>query len=348
MALATALMLVLLGPGERGASAQSGGPAARQGGEAGKADLASAKRHYLDGHAKLQAGDVAGALADFRVANDIKATPQAERLIARCLDSLGQLREAAEWYAKFLAHVPEGMAGQAEKARARLAEIRAMPGKVHVESSPPGATVVVDGHADPVLVPADLELSPGPHVVTWTEAGRPPIEKKIEVAFASQQTIQAEFAKEAPVVAEPVPPPVSVPASVAPSGDQGIPSSVWVAGAVAVVAAGVGTAFGIAALDDKTEFDRHMTTQNANNRNVHALAADFSFGVAIVSGLATAFLFFGSRGGGSQAAPPPPSTAPPAGASGTAGFPREHTAAEWAVVPVFDAHGAGAGVVLHY
>ena len=53
------------------------------------------------------------------------------------------MNEAADWYDKFLAHVPEKMATQGDEIRKRAAEIKALPGKVHLESTPPGASVTV-------------------------------------------------------------------------------------------------------------------------------------------------------------------------------------------------------------
>jgi len=84
-----------------------------------KADLAAAKKHYGDGEKKYKAGDYAGALADFKAANEVKSTPQAERYIGLCEDALGHFSAAFEWYEKFLAHVPDKMTAQGEEVRKR-------------------------------------------------------------------------------------------------------------------------------------------------------------------------------------------------------------------------------------
>jgi PEGA domain-containing protein len=265
---------------------------------AAKPDLATAKKRYADGEKKFKASDFSGALADFKVANDIKSAPQAERYIGLCEDSLGHLPEAASWFDKFLAHVPEKMAVQGEEIRKRVAEIKAYPGKVHVESNPPGASVTVDGKLQPTPTPTDFLLAPGAHTVTLAEQGRLPAERQIDVAFASLQTLTADLEPAPPPPPPPTPPPppvVAVPLPPAPPPPATEPRSkvpAYVTGALAVAAAGVGTAFGIVALNDKSNFDKNPTTSTADDGDTHALIADMAFGVALTFGVTSAVLFF--------------------------------------------------------
>ena len=155
-----------------------------------KAELAAAKKHYGEGDKKFKAGDYAGAEADFKAANDIKAAPQTERYIGLCEDALGHFPVAVEWYERFLAHVPDKH-GHARRRdpQARGARSRRMPGKVHIDSNPPGASVAIDDKPQTAPTPMDVELAPGPHIVKLTEPGRLPTQKPIDVAFASHQTV---------------------------------------------------------------------------------------------------------------------------------------------------------------
>ncbi len=264
---------------------------------AAKPDLATAKKRYAEGEKKFKASDFAGALADFRAANEIKSAPQSERFIGLCEDSLGHLPEAAAWFDKFLAHVPEKMAAQGEEIRKRDAEIKAYPGKVHIESNPAGASVTVDGKAQPAPTPTDVLLSPGPHTVAFAEPGRLPAEKQIDVAFASLQTLTADLEPEPPPPAPPPPPPAPVVVAPLPTAPQPAPVEprskvpAYVTGVLAVAAAGVGTAFGIVALNDKSSFDKDPTTHTADNGDTHALIADMAFGVALTFGVTSAVLF---------------------------------------------------------
>jgi len=292
-------------PGTQGAAAAGAKP-----------DLAAAKRHYSDGERKFKAGDYAGAVVDFKAANEIKATPQAERYIGLCEESLGHPQEAASWYDKFLEHVPEKMATQGDEIRKRDADIKALPGKVHIESTPPGATVTIDGKALASPTPTDTELLPGSHTIRLSEQGRLPTEKTIDVTFASTQTVTAELDAEPPpapppepVAAAPVAPPPAPPPP-PPEPRSKVPA--YVTGGLAIAAAGVGTVFGVLALNDKSDFDKNPTTQTADNGDTHALIADMAFGVALTFGVTSAVLFFAkdepaAAGGSAKADAPAPS-----------------------------------------
>lgn len=261
-----------------------------------KADLASAKRHYGEGDKKYKAGDYAGAEMDFKAANDIKAAPQTERFIGLCEDHQGHLQVAVEWFDRFLAHVPDRMAEQGEEIRKREAEIKAIPGKVHVESNPPGASVAVDDRPQSAPTPMDVDLAPGPHTVKLSAPGRLPTQKSIDVAFASHQTVSADLDLEPPPPPPP-PPPVALapppppPAPPPPPPEPRSQVPAYVTGGLAIVAAGVGTVFGIMALSDKSQFDKNPTTQTADNGDTHALICDMSFGVALTFGVTSAVLF---------------------------------------------------------
>src|SRR5260370_1000220 len=104
-----------------------------------KPDIAAAKKHYAEGEKKYAAGDHAGALTEFEAANDIKPAPQTERYLGMCEDNLGHFVAAADWYEKFLAHVPEKMAAQGEEMKKRQADIRARPGRARFDAHPSAA-----------------------------------------------------------------------------------------------------------------------------------------------------------------------------------------------------------------
>jgi hypothetical protein len=289
-----------------GSPAGAANPPGGAAGAAAKPDLGAAKKHYSDGEKKYKAGDFSAALAEFQAANDIKETPQAERYIGMCEDSLGHPQTAATWYDKFLTHVPEKMATQGDEIRKRLTEIKALPGKVHIDSNPPGATVTVDGKPQPTPTPTDLDLPPGPHTIHLSEQGRIPAEKQIDVAFASTQTVSTDLDAEPP---PPPPPPAPVaaapPPPVAPPPPPPAPRSkvpAFVTGGLAIAAAGVGTGFGIVALHDKSNFDKNPTTHTADNGDTHALIADMAFGVALTFAVTSAVLFLTKD---EQPSPPP-------------------------------------------
>lgn len=312
------------------------------------AELASAKKHYAEGEKKFKAGDFAGALPEFVSANEVKSTAQAERYIGLCEDSLGHYARAAEWYEKFLAHVPDKLAAAGEEARKRLSEIRAMKVKVHIASNPPGASVAIDDEAVPGATPLDADLSPGHHRVKLTAQGRLPAEKAIDLALGTTQTVSADLEAEPPPAPPPVPVVAAVPAPapmpVAPPPPE--PRSklpAFITGGLAVAAAAVGTVFGVMALNDKSNFDKNPTTATADDGDTHSLIADMAFGIAITFGVTSAVLFLTKD-------------EPPAATSSTTSSPRTAESASVRAAsaltvtptPIVGPHSGGAGVLVRF
>jgi hypothetical protein len=154
--------------------------------------------------------------------------------------------------------------------------------------------VTVDGKPQSGVTPLDVQLPPGPHDLKLTASGRLPGSKSVDVGYASTQTVTADLDPEPPPPPPP-PPPVAVappPATTPPPAAE--PRSLvpaFITGGLAVAAAGVGTAFGIVALNDKSSFDKNPTTQTADNGDTHSLIADMAFGIAVTFGVTSAVLF---------------------------------------------------------
>jgi hypothetical protein len=314
--------------------------------------MAAAKKHYQDGDKKFKAGDFAGALDEFKAANDIKSTPQAERYIGMCEDSLGHFPAAIEWYDKFLAHVPDKLKDQGDEIKKRSDQIKALPGKVHIESTPAGAAVTIDDKPQTSPAPLDVELPPGFHKIKLTATGHAASSKAIEVTFASTQTVTATLDAEAPPPpAAPPPAPVAAtppPAPAPPPPPPPEPRSkvpAYITGGLAIVAAGVGTAFGIIALGDKSDFDKNPTSQTADNGDTHALIADMSFGVAITFGVTSAVLFL------TNDEPPAATAKHPSTLQKVAdrlAFTPKRTALKITPTPMIGPHSGGAGVLVRF
>ncbi|HEY4015910.1 MAG TPA: PEGA domain-containing protein [Polyangiaceae bacterium] len=321
-------------------------------------DLNAAKKLYADGERKFKAMDYAGAVVDFRAANEIKSTPQAERYIGICEDKLGHFQEATSFYDKFLVHVPDKMGAQGDELRRRETEIRAMPGKIHIESNPAGATVTIDGAEQSTHAPLDVDLNPGPHTIHLAEDGRLPADKQLDVTFASTQTLTVDLEAPPPPPEPPPPPPPPVaeappPAPPPPPPPPPPPRSkvpAYITGGLAVVAAGVGTAFGVMALNDKSDFDKNPTSATADDGDTHALIADMAFGVALTFGVTSAVLLFTKD--------EPPAVMPSTAGSGVTSSARtadtspgrETKRKDLTVTPTpwVGAHGGGAGVVVRF
>jgi hypothetical protein len=309
-----------------------------------KADLTAAKKHYAEGEKKFKADDFAGALVEFKEANDIKSTPHAERYLGLCEDKLNHYRAAADWFDKFLTHVPDKLASQGDEIRKRDAEIKAMPGKVHIESNPTTASISIDDKPQASPTPTDVDLAPGSHTVRFTAPGRLAGLKTIDVGFASTQSLSADLdpdpaaaAVPAPVapVAAVTPAPAAAPAPPPPPEPRSKVPAI-VTGALAVAAAGVGTVFGIIALGDKSDFDKNPTTQTADDGDTHALIADMAFGVALTFGVTSAVLFL------TRDDPPAPTS------SIDPKVVKKAAAVTVTPTPIVGPHTGGAGFVLRF
>jgi hypothetical protein len=101
----------------------------------------------------------------------------------------------------------------------------------------------------------------------------------------------------------------------------------WVTGGIAVVAAGVGTAFGVVTLNDKSTYNTSPTTNTADNGDTHALITDMAFGVALTFGVTSAVLFLTKD---------EPASSGPAKTSSLT------------LTPIVGPHEGGAGVLLRF
>jgi hypothetical protein len=285
LAVSLALALVAV-PG----AAQSTGPAT---GKPASVDAASARQLYKSGETKFKAQDYTGALADFQAVDALKSTSQSARYIGLCQDKLGHYAEALQAYERFLADVPVKLEKESDEIKNRVGEIRAMPGHVHIETTPAGATLAIDGKPAVGVSPLDVDLPPGSHIISATAEGRGGADRTVTVVFASKQDVTVELplaAAPPPVVAVvPVPtPPPPPPPLPPPEVRSKLPAIIT--GGLAVVAAGIGTAFGIVTLSDKSNFNKTPTESIAETGQNHALIADMSFGVAITLGVTSVVL----------------------------------------------------------
>jgi len=294
-------------------------------------DASGARQLYASGEAKFKATDYAGALIDFQAADSTKPTPQTARFVGICQDKLGHYPEALAAYARFLDDVPLKQEKEADEIKKRVDEIKAMPGHLHVTSTPPGAAVTIDGKPPPLSTPVDVDLPPGPHTLHAMAEGHETVDQAVAVTFASKQEVTLQLPEKAlpppPVVVAP-PPPAPAPPPPPPERRSKIPAIVT--GALAVAAAGVGVAFGVITLNDKNNFNKDPTESTAETGQNHALVSDMAFGVAITLGVTSVVLLLTND-------------EPDAGK--TAGA---HAPKAFALVPMVSPHGGGAGALLRF
>jgi len=292
----------------------------------------AARKAYGEGEKAYAAGDYAGAYAGFSKANELVPAPQSAYWAAKSLDGQGKSDAAIAAYEKLLTDPDFGKLGddKTADARARLADLKSkLVAEVSVVTTPPGATVMVDGTAQTGETPLTLKLPPGPHKLSVAAAGFEPKDVDVDVKGGEKSEQKLELVAKAPpppppaepVVEAPAPPPPPPP----PPPRSKVPAyiTLGIAGAGAVV----GTIFGVKALGSKSDYDKTPTASTADDTERNALIADMAFGVAITLGVTGIVLLTSD-----DAAPP--------GAAKLEKLPKR---AKLVVSPYASPRGAGAG-----
>jgi hypothetical protein len=253
----------------------------------------AARKAYGDGEKAYGAGDYAAAYDSFKKAYELIPTPHAEYWMGMALYKQGKDAEALPALEKFLNNPNSSKAGEEKvaEAKAALEELKGkQSGEVVIATTPAGATVTVDGEAQPGETPMTLKLKPGAHKVTIASSGYETKEMEINVVAGQKtdQNVELTLAESgepgpapAPVPAEPEP----APAEPAPAAEPRSKVPAYVTLGIAGASAAVGTFFGIKALGAKSDFDDNPTTDAADDVERNALIADMAFGVAITLGV---------------------------------------------------------------
>jgi hypothetical protein len=317
-------------------------PSASATGKPALGTTATARQLFASGETKFKAGDYAGALTDFQGADAIKPASQAARYIGLCQDKLGKYSDAVSAYERFLSDVPPKLQKEADDLKKRVEEIKAMPGHVHIATTPPGAALTLDGKPAAALSPFDVDLAPGAHTIQAAAEGHTAADRTVTVAFASRQDVNLDLPEVAPppvVAVAPVPPPAPPPPPPPPPPAPRSKLPAIITGGLAIVAAGVGTAFGIITLSDKSTFNKNPTESTAETGQNHALIADMSFGVAITLGVTSVVLLLTKDD--ADAAKAKAFLAPTVKLSRGDGT-------TLSAAPLLTAHGGGAGALLRF
>ncbi len=261
-------------------------------------ELADARTHYQAGEAKFKTADYETALKEFRLAEQVKTTPQAARYIGLSADKLGRYAEAVAAYERFLSDVPPKLESEKETIKKRVGEIKAMPGSVKVTTHPTDAKIGIDGQPG-LPSPREFNVPAGRHMVKVTADGWTPTEQEVNVTYATKQDVHVKLEKDEKTVAAVAPVPSSTTTAStatttttttteAPKPKSMVP--VYVTAGVAGAALVTGSIFGILALKDSSDFDKAPTTSKADSGETKALVADLCLGLAVTFGITSIVL----------------------------------------------------------
>lgn len=266
---------------------------------------------YDEGVALFRAGSYEAALAVFKKLTNIES----RRGAAFALEKLGRNEEAIAEFEAFIAGAPASLEDQVKAARTRVAELSATrKAKIHVVTTPAGATVDVAGHPSAHgTSPVDLELPPGKHVVRATLVGNDPAEREIEVTAGSTvQEVRLELAPAKTATAAPVvaPAPLQDATATGPQGGAGMapdgtprpPAKPGIermgapilTGVLAGLSLGAGVYFGLSALSKKSDYDKEPTEARLADGENDAALSTAALGAGVVLGAITVVLLLTS------------------------------------------------------
>ncbi len=256
-----------------------------------------------------KAGETKTAVVAWEAAHDFgvkknKLKPGTVLSLAKAYDADKRHADALAKYGAYVELASKGPNANAAKAAkkdldaasARIAELEAMKPKLVITGTfPEGSLVTVDGTE---LKGTETQVAPGPHAVKVTKDGYEPLETNVTVPVATDtavaltlKALPPPLPPPAPVAADPLPPKVAeAPVAPAPKPAQDR-TAAYVTGSIALLAAGTGTAFGLMALSQKSDFDSTPTKAIADRGENYTLVADMSFGLALTFGLTSAVLF---------------------------------------------------------
>ncbi|MCC6216125.1 MAG: PEGA domain-containing protein [Polyangiaceae bacterium] len=278
-------------------------PARAQDAAAAKPDkktIDAARKAYGEGEKAYGAGDYAAAYVGYKKAHELIPSPNALYWMAMSLDKQGDRpADALAAYEEFLKHPGHAKLGDDKVAAAkdRVAALQKTPGELTITTTPPGATVAVDGEAQPGETPLTIKVPGGSHKLTVKSSGFETKELEITVkpGGKSEEKVQLELAgagdmgAEAPPAAvEPEPEPAVAPPAEGEPKEKSVERSLvpaYVTLGIAGAGAIVGTIFGLQAMSAKSKFDDSPTTKSADDVERNALIADISFGVALTLGI---------------------------------------------------------------
>lgn len=268
-----------------------------------------AREAYALGEQHYASGEYAEAEAAFIRAYAAVSNPVVLIAIAESRARLERGAAAVEVLERYLRVRPN--AADADAVRERIETLRATPGRVQIETTPEGASIVIDGEATGLVTPAEVELPPGVHAVRVELAGYEPVEGSLQIEFATRHQVHQELG--AIPVEAPEPEVSDIDEDPEPARRRLSPALVTtmsIAGASLVV----GTVLGFKALSLESDFNRMPDAETADRGERYALFADVTFGVTIAATATSVVLYLVTRerapSDGAEEDPLTPSTEP--------------------------------------
>jgi hypothetical protein len=170
--------------------------------EAKSDDLARARTLDKSGARAYAEGRYAEAIKDFEEAYRLGGPAFELWNVAKCYLRLDQPDQAASMLERYLAlsNLPKE---DRDEAAAQLDALKKRPSPLTVTSTPPGASVAIDGKMADGKTPLTTSVAPGNHTVSVSAVGMAPISRQIEAKYGRAVVVDAA----APPPEERPPPP---------------------------------------------------------------------------------------------------------------------------------------------
>jgi hypothetical protein len=247
---------------------------------------ARARELYTKGQQLFRQGSFADAQRTFEDAYMAVPNPIVLLSIAECQVRSEQYAAAVTTLRRYLDERKD--APDRAQVEAQITKLEGKPAFLTVETTPPGAIIFVDGQDTAKLTPADLELSPGDHVIAVQIEGFQRAEQHVKLVIGQKDKLSLAL----PEVAPAAPPPVAERRPYDGGRERNKYLPVWVATGVAVAGVVTGSLLGGLALKSRSEFDDKPTEAKADKGEKLALFADVGFGVAVAGGVTALILYF--------------------------------------------------------
>jgi hypothetical protein len=167
-------------------------------------DLARARTLDKEGARAYSEGRYADAIRDFEEAYRLGGPAFELWNVAKCHIRLDQPEQAAAMLEKYLA-TPNLPKEDRDDANTQLETLKKRPSTLVVSSTPPGATVTLDGKVLDGKTPLSMTVPPGTHTVVITSSSAAPYTKQVEARYG--QRIAVDAAAPPPAESRPPPPP---------------------------------------------------------------------------------------------------------------------------------------------
>lgn len=219
------------------------------------------------------------AVKAFRKVDELESTPQLKLELAQALIAAGKLLDAS----KELNSLVDSANSTAPKkvkqdARAALDALEPRIPWLQIKVVGPEqrlTSTTVDGKE--IDAENEVPIDPGEHVIAADADGYNPAEKKVTLAEGVHETVEVQLVKDAPP--PPPPKPVAPPPKPVTSNNNGLIIPMGVAFGVGAIGLGVGTVFGIMALNETADLERKCSRgicpdETRNRRAQDAALAD--------------------------------------------------------------------------